>query len=251
MIRRSYILSLGAVLLFATAAIGAGGAVLLLDPPGPNEYLFPNQWITFAVDSPDPVAPVVPNDPIAPAANPGDTSKPIDLVYPIDDRQGDHLTGNNPNPFLLDDPAAIEKNVEYDAETDRFIITETVNGIAVRPPVYMTFEEYLKYEEEQTRREYYRERVNSIQLVEKDGIIPKIIPNKDKKGFGFGPIEIKPSGNVDITLGGNVQKIDNPILTQQARKQGGFDFDMNINMSVTGNIADLLKINLKDRKSVV
>ncbi len=244
MIRRGYILSLGAVLLFATAAIGAGSTVMLLDPPGPNEYLFPYQPIVALVDTPDPNDPVVTDDPIV-GNTPGDTSKPkVDLVYPIDDREGDHLTGNNGNPFLLNDPSAIEKNVEYDVETDRFIITETVNGIAVRPPVYMTSDEYIKYEEEQTRREYYRERVNSIQLVEKEGIIPKIVPNTDRKGFDFGPIEIKPSGNVDITLGGNVQKIDNPILTEQARKQGGFDFDMNINMSVTGNIADLMKINL-------
>ena len=45
------------------------------------------------------------------------------MVYPIDDREGDHLTGNNDNPFLLNDPSAIEKNVEYDPETGRFIWT--------------------------------------------------------------------------------------------------------------------------------
>ncbi|CAN5440362.1 cell surface protein SprA [soil metagenome] len=241
MIRRGYILSLGAVLLFVSAAIGASSTALLLDPPGPNEYLFPDRPVILPIDTPDP-ANAVPLGPVTA----GDTAKPVNLPYPLEDRQGDHVTGGGNNPFLLNDPAAIEKNVEYDVETDRFIITETVNGTAVRPPVYMTFEEYLEYEEQQARREYYRERVNSITLVEKQGIIPKIVPQKEKKGFfgDGGIIDIKPSGNVDITLGGNVQKIDNPILTRQARKQGGFDFDMNINMSVVGNIADLLKINL-------
>ncbi len=242
MIRRGYILAVGAVLLFVTAAIGAGSTVLYLNPPGPNEYLFPDRPVTLPVDTPDPANPAVPLGPV----EPGDTSKPIVLPYPLEDRQGDHVTDGGDNPFMLDDPAAIKKNVEYDVETDRFIITETVNGVPVRPPVYMTFEEYLEYEEQETRRDYYKERVNSITLVEKQGIIPKIIPNTEKKGF-FGDgaiIDIKPSGNVDITLGGNVQKIDNPILTEQARKQGGFDFDMNINMSVVGNIADVLKINL-------
>ena len=51
MIRRGYILSLGAALLFFTAAIGAGTTVMLLDPPGPNEYLFPDRPVVLEVDT--------------------------------------------------------------------------------------------------------------------------------------------------------------------------------------------------------
>ena len=32
-------------------------------------------------------------------------------------------------------------------------------------------------------------------------------------------------------------------MTERQRKQGGFDFDMNINVSVIGNIADKIKLN--------
>jgi len=71
----------------------------------------------------------VPVGPIAPVDTP---PPPIDLVYPIEDREGDHVTGNNANPFLLNDPGAIEKNVEYDVETDQFIITISLyNGFEI------------------------------------------------------------------------------------------------------------------------
>ena len=51
-----------------------------------------------------------------------------DLPYPIEDRTGDFLTDPSNNPFDFDDPDAIEQHVEYDAETDRYVITETLNG---------------------------------------------------------------------------------------------------------------------------
>lgn len=177
----------------------------------------------------------------------GSDSNKVDLKYPIQDREGDHLTGGGQdNPFALDDPGVVEKNVEYDAETNRFVITETVGGRPVRPPTYMTYDEYLAYESERSRQEYYQERLESISLVERQGIIPKIYTKGRTldRLFGGNSIDIRPSGNISVTFGGNVQKIDNPSYTKQARRQGGFDFDMDINMNVVGSIGDKLKINL-------
>lgn len=185
--------------------------------------------------------------PVVDTVKPGSGgSDSLDLVYPIEDRQGDHLTSDEENPFVLDDPSSIEKTVEYDPETNRFIITETLDGRPVRPPTYMTYDEYLEYESTESRRDYYNERLESISLVERQGIVPKIYTKGRTMDrlFGGNTIDIRPSGNIDLTFGGNVQKIDNPILTEQARKQGGFDFDMNINMNVVGSIGDKLKINL-------
>lgn len=177
----------------------------------------------------------------------GNGGDKVDLPYPIHDREGDHVTDNHDNnPFELKDPGDIVKKAEYDPETDRYVITEQVDGHDIKPPTYLTFEEYLQYQKQESERAYYRERANSISLVEKKGLIPKLVPKKKAFGELFGPggVEIRPSGNVDITFGGNWQKIDNPILTEAARKQGGFNFDMHINMNVVGTIGDKLKINL-------
>ncbi len=176
----------------------------------------------------------------------GDSGK-LDLKYPIKDREGDFVTDDDDdNPFDLDDPGIIEKNVEYDLETGQYIITEQIDGRDIKPPVYMTFEEYLEYQSRTNRQEYWRERAKAITLIENPNATPRLtIPTKKGKGkFSDLSIEIRPQGNVDLTFGVNFQKIDNPTLPERQRRQGGFDFDMNINMSVVGKIGDLMKINL-------
>ncbi|GIV34898.1 MAG: hypothetical protein KatS3mg031_2433 [Chitinophagales bacterium] len=177
-----------------------------------------------------------------------DTLKKADtgLPFPLKDRQGDFLTDDQQSPFLLNDPSLIKKEVTYDPETDRYIITETIDGRNVRPPTYMTFKEYLAYEREQSKRQYWKERAQSITLIEQKGVIPRLYVTKKKFGeiFGSNVIDIRPSGNIDLTLGGYSQTIDNPSLTEAARTNGGFDFDMKINMNVIGKIGDKVKINL-------
>ena len=179
-----------------------------------------------------------------------DTIPPSDeLPYPLLDREGDFLTNPNANPFYLDDPDAIEQHVEYDPETDQYIITETVNGKNIKPPTYMTFDEYLEFTLKEENEKYWKSRSNTEQLLKDKNVKlpfePEFNPKKAGGIFRGLTIDIRPQGNVEVTLGGNVQKYDNPNLPQRARTQGGFDFDMNINMNVTGKIGDALALTLK------
>ncbi|HEY8970626.1 MAG TPA: hypothetical protein VIM64_16080, partial [Puia sp.] len=57
-----------------------------------------------------------------------------------------------------------------------------------------------------------------------------------------GKIDIRPQGNVDITAGYQGQNIQNPTLPESARRTGTFDFNMNANVNVLGNIGDKLKL---------
>lgn len=56
-------------------------------------------------------------------------------------------------------------------------------------------------------------------------------------------IEITPRGNIDLTIGGFYSFVDNPILTSRQKWNAGPDFKMDIQMEVTGNIGDKLKLN--------
>lgn len=170
-----------------------------------------------------------------------------ELKYPIKDREGDFVTDKTNNPFYLNDPPAIEEKVEYDPGTGMYVVTEKVAGQNVKPPVYMTYDDYLKYTEKQEREEYWRERQTAVNLIEDKSLIPPIQVKKQffDKLFGGSKIEIKPQGNVEMTLGGNTQFTNNPNIPERNRKTGGFDFDMNININVIGKIGDKLQLGVK------
>ena len=67
------------------------------------------------------------------------------LKYPMKDREGDFITDKPNDPFYLKDPPAIVQDVEYDPTTGMYVVTEKVAGQDVRPPMYMTYAEYLAY----------------------------------------------------------------------------------------------------------
>jgi cell surface protein SprA len=171
-----------------------------------------------------------------------------DTLPPIEERDGDFITDPSTNPFDLTDPTVIQQEVEYDAESGMYIITEKIGEEYYKEPTYMSFEEYLRYSEEKQRQEYFDRLSRNAQgssgaSGKKDPVSDIEIPNNllDKL-FGGTKIDIKPQGNIDLTLGADYQKVDNPIIPERQRQQGGFDFDMNIQMNVTGSIGDKLKL---------
>ncbi len=185
--------------------------------------------------------------PLHPVAELPTDSPKVDLKYPIKEREGDFISDKPNDPFYLQDPPAVKQKVEYDPETGMYVLTETVGGQNVRPPQYMTYQEYLTYTEKQEREQYWKERQNAINLVEDKSLIPPIQVKKKffDKLFGGSKIEIRPQGNVEMTLGGNTQKTANPNIPIRNRKTGGFDFDMNINLNVIGKIGDKLQLGVK------
>lgn len=182
----------------------------------------------------------------APVAPVPDSPK-VDLKYPMKEREGDFVSDKPNDPFYLKDPPAIEEKVEYDPETGMYLLTETVNGQYVRPPQYMTYQEYLSYTEKKERNQYWKERQNAVNLVEDKSLIPPIQVKKQffDRLFGGSKIEIRPQGNVEMTLGANVQRTANPNIPIRNRRTGGFDFDMNINLNVIGKIGDKIQLGIK------
>ena len=172
---------------------------------------------------------------------------PPSLPYPIKDRQGDFVTDQPNNPFYLKDPSAIQESVDWDPTSGMYVLTEKVAGQDVKPPQYMTYDEYLKYTEKQDMDSYWKERADAVHLIEDKGIVPPIqLKNQFvDRLFGGSKIEIRPQGNVDMTLGANLQTTANPNIPIRNRRTGGFDFDMNINVNVIGKIGDKLQLGVK------
>lgn len=172
-----------------------------------------------------------------------------DTIPPIQERFGDHISDPNYNPFDLRDPAVVQKEVEYDPQTDRYIVTERIGDDYFRAPTYMTFEEYLDYRAKEEERAYF-DRLAGVgrrdgKLSDREDPLSRIDVSESLKDrlFGGSGVEIRPQGNIDLTFGVDFQRTENPAWTVRQQRTGGFDFDMDIEMSVEASIGEKLKMS--------
>ncbi|WP_332736554.1 T9SS outer membrane translocon Sov/SprA [Flavihumibacter sp.] len=174
-----------------------------------------------------------------------DTIRGVDtLKYPLRDRRSEDLSSPNRNPFDLKDPSNIKRSVEYDPVTRQYYFVEKIGDKYYRSPTYMSFEEYLRFRAREQEEEYFRDRADVLSQLNRKRIKPKLTAHETffNRIFGTGKVDIRPQGNVDIIAGYQGQNIKNPTLPERARRNGGFDFDMNANLSVLGNVGSKLKL---------
>ncbi len=169
-------------------------------------------------------------------------------TLPLEDRHDDFLNNGNQNPFDLQDPAAVEQTVEFDPETGNYIITETIGSDYFRPPSFMTFQEYLDYQAAEQEREYFSALSGSSTGRGTSGRLDPLVKIDIKEQmverlFGGTEVDIKPQGNIDLTFGVEFNNTQNPTLPQRQQRQGGFDFDMAIQMNVEGSIGEKLRLS--------
>lgn len=157
--------------------------------------------------------------------------------------------GNGPDPYILKEPAFIEKDVEYDPATGQYLISEKIGNDFYRAPSAMTFDEYLDVRGKELEREYF-EKISGIGSGG-SGLADRRDPfarfdlkdNMLDRLFGGNKVEITPKGQVSLFFGVNYNKTDNPILPVRQRLQGGFDFRMGIQVDVTGKIGEKLNLS--------
>ncbi len=153
---------------------------------------------------------------------------------------------NYSNPFFKL-PENIKREVEYDANNNRYIITERIGDKLYTPPQYLTVEQYLRLVNSDIKRENWRLFSNQeIDDIRKTGIIPEVKINSRvfEKIFGGTTIDIQPSGEAELTFLGRVNKNENPLFNERQRVQSNFDFTQRIQMDVVGNIGTKMKIKM-------
>lgn len=167
------------------------------------------------------------------------------LPYPIHDTRGDAVSGQGQGRSSLDlkKPSNLRDSVVYDAKTKRYVVYEKIGNKYYRTPTSYSFEEYWAIKNRQAEIDYFKKRSNTTNILNRGKVKPKlsIYDNLFNRLFGNGKISIQPQGNVDITAGYQGQKINNPTLPERARKNGGFDFDMNAMLNVNADIGGKLK----------
>jgi len=166
------------------------------------------------------------------------------LKFPIRDRRGTSVTDPAKNVMDLKDPANITKSVEYDPVTKQYTVTEKIGDQYYRNPTYLSFDEYYRLQAKQSEENYWLKRAGALGNLNQKGSGPSMYYGNSlfDRVFGGSKVDIRPQGNLDLTFGYEGQNIKNPVLVEQARKNGNFLFDMNINMNVTGKIGEKLKL---------
>ncbi|MBX2923061.1 MAG: cell surface protein SprA [Chitinophagaceae bacterium] len=166
------------------------------------------------------------------------------LKYPIYDRRTDRMTSNRYNSFDLNDPSNIKDSIVYDYKEKKYYIIEKIGDTYYRKPTTLTFEEFMRIQSRKQETDYFRQRANTISLLNRSLLRPKLTATDDlfNRLFGNGKVDIRPQGNVSITAGYQGQNVKNPTLPERARRNGGFDFDMAANLNVIANIGDKVKL---------
>ncbi len=139
----------------------------------------------------------------------------------------------------------VEKKVEYDALTNRYLIRTYIGGQEMEVPVIMTPAEYLDWSMKRSMQQYYRQRNDSVFSKGKeqfDFTNMKFNLGPAEKIFGPGGVQIKTQGSAELSFGGTYKNVQNPTLPESMRKTWGFDFDEKINVNVNGKVGD--KVNL-------
>lgn len=164
------------------------------------------------------------------------------LLFPIHDRRGDFII-NKPSPFDFKLPSNIRDSVVYDPITRNYIIYEKVGSHFYRAPVVYSEEEYRRILARQSEEDYFHRRADMLSILNRNLYQPKLKVSESffNRLFGNGKIEIQPQGSVEITAGYQGQNVKNPTLPENARKNGGFDFDMSAMLNVNANIGNKLK----------
>ena len=172
-----------------------------------------------------------------------DTTPPKGLPYPIHDTRADFISRGTKSTYDFNKPANITDSVSYDFKTRQYTVYEKIGDKYYRTPSIYSFDEYWQMRGRQAEVDYFRKRSNTMSLLNRKLTKPKLslYDNLFNRLFGNGKINIAPQGNVDITAGYQGQNIKNPTLPERARKNGGFDFNMDAQVNVNANIGDKLK----------
>jgi cell surface protein SprA len=167
-------------------------------------------------------------------------------VFRFSDRYGDPFsTPANESPLFLKDPTSKKLEVAIDTAMN-YTIYEKMGNVSYRPVSTMTFEEFKRYQDQQQLKNYWKSQSKAASgesAVAGKGFTPKIFvsPILDRI-FGSSYVSLVPTGFVTLDFGGEFQKINNPAIPIRQQRNGGFVFDQQISMSVTGKVGEKLAV---------
>jgi cell surface protein SprA len=168
-------------------------------------------------------------------------------TFRLNDRHGDPFSNpTTASPLFLKDPTKLNYEIELDSSLN-YTLYEKIGDFNYRPITTMSLEEFNEYQNRQMLRGYWQGKSRGMDgesAVSSRGLAPKIYisPVLDRI-FGGSYVELVPRGFVTLDFGVAFQRIDNPNIPIRQQRNGGFEFDQQINMSVMGKVGEKLAVN--------
>lgn len=168
-------------------------------------------------------------------------------TFKLRDRYGDPFSNTTSrSPLFLKDPTKLNYEIQLDSGLN-YTIYEKIGDLNYRPVTSMSFEEFKAYQDRQMMRSYWQGKSRSMDgesAVSGRSLIPKLYvsPILDRI-FGGSYVELVPRGFVTLDFGVAFQRIDNPNIPIRQQRNGGFEFDQQINMSVIGKVGEKLAVS--------
>ena len=160
-------------------------------------------------------------------------------------------TGFSKGKIQMKDPQSVLSGYTYDAASDRYIYTNSIDGFSINYPVVLTPKEYESLVLKESMRAYFKKKTDAIDGKkegsegDKKDLLPKYYVNSGlfESIFGSNTIDVKPTGSVEMDLGARYTKQDNPSFSPRNRSNLSFDFEQRISMSLMGKVGTRLNVN--------
>ena len=149
-------------------------------------------------------------------------------------------------PLFLNNPSNLKSSVVYDPEKNEYVLYKKIGSFDYRTPVFMTPEEFRKYEYSRAMRDYWESRITGDETGFRSALIPQIEFGGAAfdKIFGSNTINIIPQGSAELIFGINISRTQNPALSERLQTIPTFDFKEKIQMNVTGTIGDKMQLGV-------
>jgi len=172
------------------------------------------------------------------------TSTPLHLHAKKKESPFSQLNNQDSSALFLKKPSNIKTEVQYDALTGQYLITEKAGSIEYRLPGSLSLHEFMQNDMKEYIDRYWRKKISQQSLDRRTQIIPQFQIGGDafSKVFGSSLVNIRPQGYVEMSLGLKSNKIENPAIPTKMQRNTTFDFSQKINVSLDGEIGNRLKM---------
>ncbi len=179
-----------------------------------------------------------------------DTPPPTNdsLPFPFKEDENYFDGRKTPNSKLyMEKPSNVTQNLEYDPETNQYIIKNKIGDIEYQSSESMDIDDYLEYDFDKSVKNYWKEKASGQKAGKSSSWIPQLAIDSEvfERVFGKNTIDIKPQGSAELTFGIDRYKTENPNLDKNLQTSTMFNFDEKIQMSVMGKIGDKVELGIK------